>query len=119
MTDATLDKLGKLLNIPNLGGEDWDLMCADPDRVSAFCDIYEQGSLNAPEKTALMKLIVASYDRYLWEADSQPDLENRLFGLLKQDFELHEYTIEYWSKTHIPGMLRAVSPLMLKVLKAE
>src|SRR4051812_10790713 len=117
-TMTELERLSRLLNIPDLGGEDWDLMFADPNRVAEFCDVYERGSLKANERATLMELIVASYDRHLSEATIQDDLEARLSGLLEQDFELHKHTIEYWSKqkSQNSDALWAVSPLMRKIL---
>ena len=61
--DQTLGSLGTLLNLPDLGGEDWDLMYADPERVQDFCDVYKNEKLSEPEKFALMALLVASHDR--------------------------------------------------------
>lgn len=117
-TEDTFKRLGLLLNIPDIGGEDWDLIFADPNRVVEFCDIYERGLLNANEKAALMELIVASYDRQLSEGDLEDNLESRIFMMLKQDFELHKRTIEYWSKlkSYNPSVLWAVSKLMRKIL---
>ena len=118
-TNNTLERLGLLLNIPDLGGEDWDLIFADPGRVAEFCDVYERGELSADEKAALMELIVASYDQNLRGANHQSGLESRISGLLTEDFELHKNTIEYWSKlkSHNPAVLWKVSPLMRKILR--
>ena len=115
----TIEKLGALLNIPDLGGEDWDLMYADSQRVEEFCDVYEHSSFSESEKFALMELIVASYDRYLWDVQhAAPRLESRIEGLLDQDFRLHLHTIEYWSalKSPYPDSLRAVSLLMRRLI---
>ena len=116
-TENSLERLGALLDLPDLGGEDWDLLFANPARVAEFCDVYEHGSLNATEKVALMELTVASYDRLLSEANHQHTLEARLARLLEQDFALHKQTVEYWSKlqSHNPESLWAVSPWMRKI----
>jgi hypothetical protein len=118
ISNATVQRLGQILKIPDLGGEDWDLTFADASRVYEFCDVYEKGALADGEKAALMELIVASYDQYLDGANPQADLEARLLKLLKGDFELHEHTIVYWSKlsSHDPSVLWAVSPLMREIL---
>ena len=116
----TLKKLGALLNIPDLGGEDWDLMYGDSRRVDEFCKVYESESLTESEKFALMELLVASYDRYLWEfSDAEPELESRVARLLEQDFEIHLHTIEYWSalKSHDSHRLYPVSSLMRRLIK--
>jgi hypothetical protein len=49
----TLKKLAALLNIPDLGGEDWDLIYADSRCVEEFCEIYERESLTESDKFAL------------------------------------------------------------------
>jgi len=116
----TFEKLGALLNIPDLGGEDWDLIYADSQRVEKFCDVYEHSSFSESEKFALMELIVASYDRRLSDVQqSDLGLESRIERLLDQDFEFHLHTIEYWSalKSPYPDNLRAVSPLMRRLIK--
>ena len=116
----TLEKLGALLEIPDLGGEDWDLIYADSHRVEEFCDVYEHSSFSESEKFALMELIVASYDRHLWDVQHEDlTLESRIERLLDLDFELHLQTIEYWSalKSPYPDSLRAVSPLMRRLIK--
>ena len=67
-----------------------------------------------------MELLVASYDRYLWDVQhGDPELESRIERLLGQDFELHLLTIEYWSALNspYPDRLRAVSPLMRHLIK--
>jgi len=116
----TFEKLGALLNIPDLGGEDWDLIYADSQRVEEFCDVYEHSSFSESEKFALMELIVASYDRRLSDVQqSDLGLESRIERLLDQDFEFHLHTIEYWSalKSPYPDNLRAVSALMRRLIK--
>ena len=115
----SLKRLSALLDIPDLGSEqDWDLLDADSHRVGEFCDVYEHELLTDPEKFALMELLVASYDRYLHDV-THPDanLESRIFRFLERDFELHQHTINYWSSLTSFATLRAVSPLMRRLLK--
>ena len=117
-TDHTLEELGELLGIPNLGGEDWDLVFANPNRVSEFCDAYESGSLSPMDKAAIMQLIVASYDQRSKDEPPDDELEARIYRSLTDDFDLHKHTIEYWSKlkSHNPDVLWKVSPLMRRIL---
>lgn len=117
-SDNSLERLGVLLGIPDLGGEDWDLVFADPDRVGEFCDAYEGGSFSAMDKAAIMQLIVASYDQHLRNPRPDDKLEARIHRSLTQDFDLHQHTIEYWSKlkSHNPEVLWKVSPLMRRIL---
>lgn len=117
-SDEILGDLNWLLNIPNLGCEDSDLIFADANRVDEFCNIYEQESLGADEKYALMGLIIASYNRYLHETNHLNNLEHRVSKLLEKDFELHKDSIEYWGRIDCFNRenLWAVSPLMQEIL---
>ena len=117
--DHTLEELGLILGIPDLFAiQDWELEFADPQRVAEFCDAYETGAFSTDDKAAIMQLIVASYDRHLSGTNPQDDLEARIYNFLKQDFSLHQHTIEYWSnlKSHYPEVLWRVSPLMRRIL---
>jgi hypothetical protein len=119
MTEEALERLGQLLNIIPLGGEDWDLMFADPSRIEEFCATYQKFQLSADAKTALMALIVASLDRYLSERELSGDLKDKITELIRNDFPLHRHTVEYWSKLKAPNpdRLWAVSPLMRQILR--
>jgi hypothetical protein len=116
--ERTLQTLRRVLDIPDLSGEDWDLMFADGERVAEFCDVYERASLTPDERSALMQLIVASYDRKLSDGSIDSTLESRLERFLERDYDLHETTINYWSRRILlPGQqLWAVSPLMRTIL---
>ena len=117
-TDKTFERLRRILDNPDLGGEDWDLTFADPDRLAEFCDLYEHSPLNANEKAALMQLIVASYDRYLDKAPYPDEFEARISKWLKQEFDLHKDTIIYWSgvESHSSEIVWPVSPLIRNIL---
>jgi len=117
--EQTFQTLRRVLNIPDLGGEDWDLMFANGDRVAEFCDVYERASLTPDERGALMQLIIASYDRQLSDGSIDSAIESRLERLLERDYDLHETTVNYWSRpVLLPGQrLWAVSPLMRQILK--
>ena len=96
--DHDLGELRDLLGIEYLGSPDSDLVGADPTRVGEFCDVYEHATLDNPQKTAVMALIVASLDCFFADGLSNPNLENRVSRLLRRDFNLHKETVRYWSK---------------------
>lgn len=118
VTGKPLDRLARLLAIDiEAGGQDWDLVCADPDRIKEFCDIYERESLNDVEKSELMMLIVASYDEDL-ERGNQSEFDwQRIVRLLETEFALHKEIVEYWSLTEETDAENVfpVTPLMRKV----
>jgi hypothetical protein len=98
ITSKPLDRLTKLLAIDIDGcGQDWELVCADPNRIAEFCDIYERESLNAVEKSELMRLIVASYDQALESGSQSESMWQRIIRLLEIDFTLRKEIVEYWS----------------------
>jgi hypothetical protein len=116
-----LESVGGLLNLPGLGGEDWDLLWADADRVEEFCEVYEREPLGPKARVVLMQLIVSSYNIRLKERGPNGELNERIGTLLRGDLGLHGDTVEYW------GALRsddeedegdgfAVSPLMREVM---
>lgn len=91
--------LATRLGLPDYQGRDWALDNADPDRIPAFCDLYESAALNEDELFALMALIVASLDNYLLQTPPlyrDSSLISKVEALLSRDFRLHAYTIESW-----------------------
>ena len=93
-----LDKISGLIGIDLYEcGQDWDLLCADPNRVEEFCDIYERESLDEFDKRELMRLIVASYDEAIDTGNSSEQVWQRIVRLLKAEFLIHEEIIDYWS----------------------
>ena len=119
LTHEAIDRLNKLLGLPWFDEmQDWDIQLADAARLNEFCGLYETGDLNAEEKFALIRLIVASLDELLQvsETDS-PALAQRVASFLKQDFALHFHTLEYWRLPHDsdPENVFAVTPLLRQV----
>lgn len=107
-TAAAIDRLDDLLGFsggnssdtPDMPpSQDWDLLLADPARLSEFCDLYESEELDADTKFALMRLIVASLDDLIREESTEganADMAGRVEGLLRQDFVLNLHTLDYW-----------------------
>jgi hypothetical protein len=93
-----LDRLSDLLGVDIYGwGQDWELVYTDPDRTEEFCALYEREFLNPVEKSELMRLIVASYDRMLENGDESSAIWERINCLLKRESVLHREIVEYWS----------------------
>jgi hypothetical protein len=97
-TTGPLDRISDLIGINLYGcGQDWDLTCADPERVEEFCDIYECESLSDFDKRELMRLIVASYDDAICIGMPSEQIWQRVRRLLEAEFTIHEEIVEYWS----------------------
>jgi hypothetical protein len=111
--------LNKLLGLPYQEGmQDWAIELADPSRVAEFCAIYESGGLNAEEKFALMRLIVASLDDLLNELpNDQPETTERVEYWLCEDFALHLHTVHYWCLPDEADLANvfSVTPLVRRV----
>ena len=98
LTCKPLDRLSNLLSVDIYGwGQDWEFVYADPDRIEEFSALYERESLNPGEKSELMRLIVASYDRMLEDRNESRATWERITRLLRREFSLHREIIEYWS----------------------
>jgi len=125
-TDTEIKELGKLLELPIKGDEEewelqeWEWDFADPQRVEGFLTVYEQQALSENQKTALMALIVESYDRYLVEHQHIPSLWERIEKHLVTLPKIHEYTINYWllaKDTDKPGF--SIGNQIKKVFKVQ
>jgi hypothetical protein len=121
LTSKPLDSLGKLLSIDIDGwGQDWEVVYANPDRIEEFCDVYEREPLTSIEKSELMRLIVASYDRRLEHEGASNDTWQRIAHLLQTEFIIHKETVGYWSlmnETDTENMF-SITPLMRVVWHA-
>ena len=101
-SNSELKQLSRLLSLPLRGDEDdselqdWDWDFADSGRVADFLDLYDHAPLSIHQKTALMSLIVESYDERLASGNHDEMLWGRIESHLIQEAETHEYTIERW-----------------------
>jgi len=91
--------LNRKLSLPSTGMEqDWEIELANLNRIEEFILFYRGSLLNEEEKKALMALIIASYDDYLNEKNSNNvRFENDIFKLLNEDKKLFKELIVYWS----------------------
>lgn len=118
-TRAAIDRLNQLLDLPYRNDmQDWAIELADAGRTGSFCDLYETVPLNADEKFTLMQLIIASLDDLLNNGTTDDaEVVQRVASLLRQDFVLHFYTVEYWSllKEIDPTNVFAATPLLRQI----
>ena len=117
-TTRPLDRISNLIGIDLYGcGQDWDLTCANPERVEEFCDIYERESLSDFDKRELMSLIVASYDDAIYTGTPSEQTWQRVRRLLEAEFPIHEEIVEYWSlpKESDSNNVFPITPLMREI----
>ncbi|MCD6051245.1 MAG: hypothetical protein K0Q55_2648 [Verrucomicrobia bacterium] len=119
ITGASIAKLTSLLRLPrDPFMQDWAVQCADAQRVEEFLQLYEQGGdLTEDDRFALMALIVASFDDWLWDQPGENRLSPRLRQHLASGFHLHQTTVHYWSLLDEPDPANAfqVTPLMREI----
>jgi hypothetical protein len=99
-TPKAIETLTQRLALSRKWSQDWELEVTDASRIGEFCRYYEESALTIEEKFALMALIVASFDDYLQATPSKqhdPSFEAWIERLLRENFVLHSYTVEYWS----------------------
>jgi hypothetical protein len=80
-------------------GEDWDLICADSDRLFDFLDVYENTNLTDHERRVLMELIIASFDEWLNTNESDA-VERQIAHYLRENVMLHIWAIKYWGSVN-------------------
>jgi hypothetical protein len=116
--EKPLDGLSRLLSITvDDSMQDWDIECADPNRVGEFCQIYERENLNDFEKSELMRLIIATYNESSEVEEHSQPVWQQIRQMLEKDFDLHKDTVEYWSLpegTDTENVF-SVTPLIRKV----
>ena len=64
-TREAIEKFNKLLNLkedPFM--QDWEVECADPDRLEEFLNCYRSFAHTADERFTLMALILGSFEEY-------------------------------------------------------
>jgi len=93
-----IDELNKLFQFPAIGDEqDWGIEFSDLNRINEFLESYESGKLTAPQKMAVMELIIASFDELLYLGKDDPQLWKRIANHLNTEKDLHKYTLSYWA----------------------
>ena len=110
---AAIDRLAARFDLANESWmQDWEVHVADPARLDAFLDTYEQEPLTDDERFVLMEVIIQSLE------DSDLDIPSsaawaRAKRCLLKDFEIHAYTIWHWGPFDDPTSTDwRITPLM-------
>lgn len=91
--DRLSDCLGLVLD-PCM--QDWEIECADPNRVGEFLDFYATRTAGDDERFTLMALILGSFEEYHGLNEPDPVLWVRIRSFLTTNFDLHRDQIEYY-----------------------
>ena len=95
---AAIEFLNDAFGFEFIGFEqDWNLEFADPNRLDDFIDFFNREELNSKTKQALMSLIIASYDDFLFEESERDNYGIKIKALIHRDFPLYRKELEYWS----------------------
>ena len=82
--------------------QDWELEVADFSRIKEFMEVYISGSLDEEESFTLMAVIIASFDESEETLEGNVDWTDTL-KIIEENFELHAYTVWYWSNLEEPS----------------
>ena len=95
-TREAIDKLAEKLNLPNnLTMQDWSYTAGNPNDIEKYIYHYDE-TTDEDEKFVLMELIIqATEDQEKQKLFTK--YWNRVKFILEKDFNIHEYTIHYWS----------------------
>ena len=95
----TIEQLSNDLLLPFTGLEqDWDIEMANSNRLDDFLRFYQENNLSRDKKTALMSLIVASYEDFLNENNIEIDKRwNDIRFILESERMIFLDLINYWS----------------------
>ena len=77
--------------------QDWSIQFADDSRIEEFVKAYLRLQLSPAQKIEVMELIIASFDDLLSMHKDDPDIWELISNLIREEWELHSKTIDYWS----------------------
>ncbi|WP_309385372.1 hypothetical protein [Cerasicoccus frondis] len=96
-TRAAINRLNKELGlIEEPWMQDWELECADPNRVDEFLSFYEKKTESDDERFTLMALILGSFEDYHGLKESDESTWGRIREILERENELHRTHIDYY-----------------------
>lgn len=117
-TREAIDKFNRVLNLkedPSM--QDWEVECADPNRIEEFLICYKNLADTAEERFTLMALILGSFEEYHGREVPAPKIWKEVKDILSSEYELHEDHIEYYScwGSNIEDEWFPITPLMRTV----
>lgn len=95
----SIEKLAKDLNLTKGDGytQEWECEAADANRIQDFLSYYGNTELNSNEKVTLMRLILESYNDYVYEFGYNSVFSNKLEQILLNEETLYGDIIAYWA----------------------
>lgn len=95
-TKEAINELAISLGLPNEPDmQDWSYSVADTERIDDYLALYRE-TMDSDKKFVLMQMIIQAVNDQMEGRNSTTHLEI-LERILKEDFDIHEYTIFYWA----------------------
>lgn len=97
----TIVFVNKLLNLPANGSEqDWAVELADRFRLNEFINILSKMNFPFPIKYAIMSLILASYDDFIFFETDKNNFWKEIEKLLGIHNKEYLELLQYWALLH-------------------
>ena len=114
-TRAAINKFNAILGLdedPHM--QDWEIECADPNRLAEFVSCYDLHALTADEKFTLMALILGSYEEYHDTCGPDDKEWEQIKDRLQAEKVIHCDHIDYYSclETEDPEEWFPITPLI-------
>lgn len=97
-TRPAIDKFNMLLGLkeePYM--QDWEIECADPEKVDEYIECYKQHAITEEEKFTLMALILGAFEEYHGGGVPSEALWKKINSILINDLSVHKDHIEYYA----------------------
>jgi hypothetical protein len=119
-THAAIEKFDRILGLPHQPGmQDWEIECADPDRVEEFLRCYDEQAANDDERFTLMALILGSFEEYHGTQGPSLPMWRQIKTVLERDLAVHRDHIIYYAcpESDVPeDWCFPITPLMRELL---
>jgi len=96
-TRKAIDKFNSILSLqedPHL--QDWEIECANPNRVNEFIHCYNTNTKNDDERFTLMALILGSFEEYHDVNPPSEEIWTKVKTILIESKIVHYDHIEYY-----------------------
>lgn len=97
--------------------QDWEIECADPNKILQYIDAYKSNTDDEDEKFTLMALILGSFEEYHDSKAPNPEVWDKIKEILVLDIAIHHSHIEYYqcSDESDQECIFPITPLMRKI----
>ena len=106
LKQKSINFLNQHFKLPAIGTEqDWAIELADHTRIKAFLDSYNTITLSSDDKIALMALVFASYEDYIYKYGKEINIENKMEKIKQNKLALGKDTDPKHQQTTIENQI--------------